>query len=360
MIAGVAGATAGVFVHGSRPVAAQSGGGDQDVLVLGSNDRFRTEGNNVNSANVSSVATLVKASPNFGNFADSAGRYIFRVDARPAGSTSINGLEGLAAGEGNGVLGTSPTGAGVVGSSVEGTGVEGTGEVGVIGTGSFQGVRGTATGPLGHGVAGTSSTGFGVVGLSGNVGGVFQGLNAAIALAPQTVPGAPISGTHVAGELLVDSTGVLYLCKAAGAPGTWVQVSDRPSLRTLPTPERFIDTRSGLGGVLGPVAAGTTSTFRMTGRTGESGNVALQIPDVATILVGNLTVIAGPNAPVGSFLTLWPNGSRPTTSSISFGPGAIVANSCTVGLAPVDGHGEITAFAQQQCDYIVDVVGYYA
>jgi len=248
----------------------------------------------------------------------------------------------------------------VLGTSVEGTGVEGTGEVGVSGTGSFQGVRGTTTGPLGHGVAGTSSTGFGVVGLSGNIGAAFEGLNAAILLVPQDLPGAPTTGNHVGGELLVDSAGVLFLCKVAGTPGTWVQVSDRPSLHALPTPERFIDTRNGLGGVLGPVPAGTTSTFRMTGRNGESGNAALQIPDVATIIVGNLTVIAGPNAPVGSFLTLWPSGPRPTTASISFGPGAVVANSCTVGLAAVNGHGEMTAFAQQQCDYIVDVVGYYA
>lgn len=43
--------------------------------------------------------------------------------------------------------------------------------------------------------------------------------------------------------------------------------------------------------------------------------------------------------PVGSFVTMWPGGARPTTSSINFGPGAIVANACTVGLAPIVGHG---------------------
>ena len=162
---------------------------------------------------------------------------------------------------------------------------------------------------------------------------------------------------------MVDADGVLYLCKAYGTPGTWVQVSEQhqPTLRTLPTPERFVDTRSKLGGVQGPVASGTTSTYQMTARNGESANPALQIPDSATILVGNLSVIGGAGVPIGSFVTLWPSGPRPTTSSISFGPGAIIANSYTVGLAPsTSGHGTINVFAQQQCDYIIDVVGYYA
>ena len=59
-------------------------------------------------------------------------------------------------------------------------------------------------------------------------------------------------------------------------------------------------------------------------------------------------------------MTMWPSGARPTTSSISFGPGAIVANAYTVGLAAAGGHGNMNVFAQQQCDYIVDVVGYFS
>ncbi len=224
----------------------------------------------------------------------------------------------------------------------------------------------TASASSGSGVSASSSTGW---------GGSFFGGRAAIRLTPTGTAGAPSTSDHYRGELVVDTNGVLWLCKANGTPGTWVQVSEvatqasqgpapstpaGPQFEVLPAPERFIDTRSGLGGVQGPVAAGTSSTFQMTGRNGESGNAALQIPDAATILVGNLSVIGSPGAPVGSFVTMWPTGDRPTTSSISFGPGAIVANSYTVGLAPVDGHGSMKVFAQQTCDYIVDVVGYYA
>lgn len=33
--------------------------------------------------------------------------------------------------------------------------------------------------------------------------------------------GPPITGDHSKGELAVDSTGVLWVCKTTGVPGTW-------------------------------------------------------------------------------------------------------------------------------------------
>lgn len=350
LLAGAAGALAGAVVGGSRPVLALQGGGDQGALIMGSNDIFKnTNPQYTNSANVASVATVIKASPNYTNYMYVAGQYVFRADASPAGGTSaINGLEGIGQGySGAGVRGSNPSGYGVVASGTYGI---------------------YATGTSGAGVTGAASTGTGVEGYSnGGLGGMFTGGRAAIRLSPTTAAGAPTTGGHSRGELIVDSAGVLWLCKTDGTPGTWVRVSEvaasggatGPQFKVLPTPERFIDTRSALGGVQGPVPAGTTSTFQMTGRNGESGNAALQIPDAATILVGNLSVIGSAGAPVGSFVTMWPTGDRPTTSSISFGSGAVVANAYTVGLAPVDGHGTLKVFAQQTCDYIVDVVGYY-
>lgn len=360
ILAGAIGAVASTVVAGARPAAAQQGGGDQGALILGSNDLYKnTAPQGVNSANVSSVATVLKASPNYSNYNGVAGSYVFRADASPAGTTvSLNGLEGIGAGV---------TGAGVRGSNPNGYGIYATGLYGIFASATGTGVAVTGSALAGNAVEGYSASG---------VGGHFSGGRAALRLVPMNGAGAPAAGTHGRGELVVDSNGLLFLCKTSGTPGTWVQVSEvpvvasqgptpttpsaGPQLHVLPTPERFIDTRSALGGVQGPVPAGTTSTFQMTGRNGESGNTALQIPDTATILVGNLSVIGSPSAPVGSFVTMWPSGPRPTTSSISFGPGAVVANSFTGGLATVDGHGSMQVFAQQQCDYIVDVVGYYA
>ena len=76
----------------------------------------------------------------------------------------------------------------------------------------------------------------------------------------------------------MDSNGVLFYCRSAGTPGTWIRVDASPVIPTipteptvpvlniLPTPERFVDTRTGLGGVQGPVPAETTRTVAMTGR----------------------------------------------------------------------------------------------
>lgn len=44
---------------------------------------------------------------------------------------------------------------------------------------------------------------------------------AGIRLTPAGTTGSPASGTHGAGELHVDSLGVLYICSSSGTPGTW-------------------------------------------------------------------------------------------------------------------------------------------
>jgi hypothetical protein len=51
-----------------------------------------------------------------------------------------------------------------------------------------------------------------------------QGGLAPLYLVPAAGPGAPTSGNHAAGELVVDSSGVIWLCQGTGTPGTWVPV----------------------------------------------------------------------------------------------------------------------------------------
>jgi hypothetical protein len=78
------------------------------------------------------------------------------------------------------------------------------------------------------GVSGTSNTAPGVAGSSGsNYGGLFSGGRASLRLVPASTQGAPTaaSGGHLVGELFVDSDGNLFFCKAAGTPGTWVQIA---------------------------------------------------------------------------------------------------------------------------------------
>src|SRR5262249_54492914 len=213
----------------------------------------------------------------------------------------------------------------------------------------------------------------GATGMTGNsttgIGAVLTGGLAPLRLTPSGATGAPTADAHTAGELYVDSQGDLFYCTAAGTPGTWIQLSapatpvtpvtPRPVFITLQVPDRFVDTRSGLGGVTGPLPADATHVFQMTGRTGVSGNLALQIPDAATAIVGNLTVVGAAGIPVGSFVTLWPGGRRPTVSNINVGPSTVVANSYVVGLASTGGYGSVSVYNQSAGDYILDVTGYY-
>lgn len=281
-------------------------------------------------------------------------------------------------GSGAGVLGqaTSPAGYGVIGQGAVNSAV---------------GVGGYAQGSAGAGVVGSNAAGAGVVGFTGSLiptttwpahvavvgrctddtglGASFSGGRAPMRLLPNATAGAPTTGAHDVGEIIIDSTGVLYYCRTDGTPGTWIRV-DAPSvsapsgpvLHILSTPERFVDTRSSLGGVAGPVPAVTSHTFVMTGRVGETNNPALQIPDTATTLVGNFTVIGASGVSLGSFATLWPSGPKPAVSNINFGPldvtGA-VANSFTVGVDSSSGHGSINVYNHSACDYILDVTGYY-
>jgi hypothetical protein len=60
---------------------------------------------------------------------------------------------------------------------------------------------------------------------------------------------------------------------------------------------------------------------------------------------------------------MWPGGDMPTVSNINYGPnnvGDAIANSFTVGLGDAgDGHRGVKLFNFGQCDYIIDVTGYY-
>jgi len=207
---------------------------------------------------------------------------------------------------------------------------------------------------------------YGVSEDAAGIGAIFTGGRSPLQLLPAAVPGSPVAGEHGAGEFWVSSDGRLYFCTSAGTPGVWIElgvVSSPPAKRStlvlLPTPERFVDTRNGLGGVQGPVSQANTMTFTLTGRDGQAANPALRIPDDATAVIGNLTAIGGASAVPGAFLTLWPGGDQPTVSNLNYGPGLTIANSFVAGLAPVNGHGTVKVFNHSDCDYILDVSGYY-
>jgi hypothetical protein len=101
--------------------------------------------------------------------------------------------------------------------------------VGVFGrSGSNDGVSGTST--SGVGVGASSTDGTGVDGHSTNgIGGVFYGGKAQLKLQPSGTAGRPATGQHTKGELFMDSAGVLFVCTADGAPGTWRRFRTDPA-----------------------------------------------------------------------------------------------------------------------------------
>ena len=217
-------------------------------------------------------------------------------------------------GQTSGVDNVSRTKVGVYGASddTNGYGVWGNGNV-------LRAVYGSTSSVSGAGVFGTGD-GANAAGVNGNsasgVGGYSSGGRANLFLIPGNSPGIP-AVAHNTGDTLVDSNGILYYCIAGGTPGTFRQVSGPSAagvLNLLSSPDRYVDTRTGFGGVTGQQPPNTTQTFQITGRAGEGGII---VPDGTVAIFGTLTVIAGPGALAGSFITAWPGGAQPPTSNIN-------------------------------------------
>jgi len=147
------------------------------------------------------------------------------------GVSSTDGWEGVygqhTGSSGYGVVGDGTgTAAGVLGRNSAGEGLRGEGIKGVYGVGTV-GVHGVSAATnssalLGEaigaaaGVKATSQSGYGAV---------ISGGKAQLRLVPRTKIGKPTTGSHQIGELSLDKVGSLFICTAAGTPGTWKTVT---------------------------------------------------------------------------------------------------------------------------------------
>jgi hypothetical protein len=78
-----------------------------------------------------------------------------------------------------------------------------------------------------------------------------SGATAASTYAGGTVSGAPTTGTFSLGDYVVDQSGNMWVCTAAGTPGTWAPVGGAQSLAAIPI----------TSGATGTVTSGTTDTI---------------------------------------------------------------------------------------------------
>ena len=113
------------------------------------------------------------------------------------------------------------------------------------------------------------------------------------------------------------------------------------------TPTRVLDTRSGVGAPVGPVAPGASLLLRIVGSSAP-------VPAGATAVVLNLTVTE-PQGP--TFVTVHPDGEAlPTASSLNIDyAGQTVANLVTARL----GGGAVRIYSQTATHLVADVAGYY-
>lgn len=116
---------------------------------------------------------------------------------------------------------------------------------------------------------------------------------------------------------------------------------------------RVVDTRSGLGGVTGPVGPDTAQTYTIAGSNGIPSSTASN-PAQAVVL--NLTEAS--TTATGGYLTVYPDGAAPPLSSdLNFSSGEVKANMDVVGLSS---SGTVSIYnAQGSTQYIVDVFGYF-
>lgn len=75
----------------------------------------------------------------------------------------------------------------------------------------------------------------------------------------------------------------------------------------------------------------------------------------ATAAYCNLTAVS-PLA--GGYMTLWPGGTRPATSSINFTKGAIVANFAVTGITNSDTAATVSIFSSATTHVILDVTAF--
>jgi hypothetical protein len=124
------------------------------------------------------------------------------------------------------------------------------------------------------------------------------------------------------------------------------------------TPTRVLDTRNntgGFGGFAGKLTANTPATFQVTNNASHTTGV----PTSAIAVTGNLTVT---NETAGWAIYLGPvPQALPTSSTINFTTGQVLANGVTVGLGS---GGTLSAtyvsFPGNTTDLVFDVTGYYA
>lgn len=323
LLTGAAGLTAaGVAVAaGSTPAAATNG-----QPILAGQDNTATAATTITASGTSTAALGATNS-------NAAGAGVYAQTVGPSTLSGFGALTGNSSVQ-RGVVGLSKSTFGVWGESKEDTGVGGAGSRGVHGIG-------TSIGLLGQSVTGTA-----IQTVSNHV---------QIRLAPGA-RGAPTEDSvlHYDGDTVVDSSGDLWFCTAAGTPGTWRRLSGGTtagSFHVLPAPARIYDSRPGSAPAVGSKTPLTNTPRVLSCNVNSSG-----VPAGATAVA--LTVLLVNAANANGNMTVWANGApRPQANTMVWGSGSGRYTSSTI--SAIDAQTRLQVVASASTDVVLDVVGYY-
>ncbi len=217
--------------------------------------------------------------------------------------------------------------------------------------GALAGWSGTRTGI--YGFTSSGAQGIAAVGNSStSVGLRAQGGKANVHLLASGAAAPLRAVAHVLGELVEDSNGDLWLCVGAGNPGTWRKLAGPAtagSLHLLAAPVRVYDSRPGEPPAVDPKTPLATNTARTIDAKANSSGV----PAGAVGVMVTLTVTGSTGA---GFLSAWPAGPWPNTSSLNFAAGQTIATTTVSGCGP---SATFQVLANQPTNVLVDVIGYY-
>ena len=158
---------------------------------------------------------------------------------------------------------------------------------------------------------------------------------------------APAGNNGAVSVFVTDSTHVIIDINGYFLPDN----SQGAGLQFYPLPPcRVADTRGASGPLGGPFLAGGA-----TGRPFPVRSSNCNIPASAQAYSMNFTAV--PHGPLG-YLTVWPTGQgQPFVSTLNASTGAITANAAII---PAGSNGNISVFATNDTDLVIDVNGYFA
>jgi hypothetical protein len=200
----------------------------------------------------------------------------------------------------------------------------------------------------GNGVVGYASSGIGVLARGST--------RANLELKAEGSAGPDRTVAHNLGEMACDVSGDLWVCVAAGNPGSWRKLAGAATagaLHVLPEAVRAYDSRSAAK----PAAGATTTVSLATGLNGADVSVPA-VPAGASAALINLT-LTGTEGNFG-YIQAYSAAlaAKPKASAMNWStPNDNVANEITVA---VDGSANIKVGLEVNTShFIIDVVGYY-